>query len=67
MLRDSVRPPVQSGLDGGDNVLLPPFSDITEENPRSFRRILCIVLLMRANTTKFATYNSSESKCEDMG
>lgn len=53
MLRNSVQPPIQRGLDGGNNILLPSFSNIAEENPRSFRRVLCAALLMRGNTEIF--------------
>jgi hypothetical protein len=66
MFRDSVQPPVQRRFKSGDDILLPPFSDIAEENPRPFRRVLCTRLLIRGNMTKSTAYNSSKSKCNDL-
>lgn len=43
MLRDSVQPPVQRRFKSGDNVFLPSFSYKAKENPRPFRRVLCML------------------------
>lgn len=67
MLRDSVQPPVQRGFKSSDDILFPPFSDIAEENLRPFCRVLCTILLIMGSMTTPTTYNSSESKCKDLG
>lgn len=65
MLRDCAKPPVQCGVESGDDVALPPFPNISEDNPGPLRRILYI-LLMRGDAATSTTYNSSESKCKDL-
>ena len=67
MLRDSIQPPVQCRFKNRNDFLFPSFSDIAVKNPRPFRRVLCTKLLMGGDATMSATYNSSESKCKDLG
>ena len=66
MFRDSTKPPVQCGVESGDDVALPPFPDIAEDNPGPLCRVL-YPLLMRGGTATPVTYNSSESECKDLG
>ena len=66
MLRDSTKPPVQCGVKRSDDVALPPFPDIAENDPGPLRRVLR-TLLMRGDVEAPATYNSTESECKDLG
>jgi len=66
MLRDGAKPPVQCRVKSGDDVAFPPFPDIAENNPGPLRRVL-YTLLMRRYAATPATYDSSESECEDLG
>ena len=66
MLRDSAKPPVQRRVKSCDDVALPPFPDIAEDDPGPFCRVLCTPLI-RGGAATPATYNCSESECKDLG
>lgn len=66
MVRDTLQPPVQRRFKSDNNVLLPSFSDVAEENSTPLRRVLRAVLMKR-NVATTGTYNGPESKCKNLG